>query len=1017
MRVTLENSLMRGREAEWDLVVKLLDNTRRGKGGVLLLDGEPGIGKSLLLDAANDAASAHGFVLTASAAEGLNRFAPRALLPASHTGLGGEKRGAAAGTVPTGNARAQLEELASAGPVLVGIDDLHWAGPSTLHKLRTLPSLLAPYPLSWILVRSTQDGSREAALLFEALEHGGAARTRLRPLADKAQVAMMADVLGAVPDAGLVERAACADGNPFMLTEFLRGLLDERAIKIAEGHASLISRKVPRRFESIMRSRLNRLAPRTRQLLETGAILGRSFRLEEVAEMLRESPGSLLAPFEEALAARVVVATPDAIAFHHDLVWRVVTEALPPPVRQALHRQAGEMLLARGGSAVPAAEHLLADARAGDPVVLAGLDRAAAETIRSSPQAAAEIAVQALDLTLPAGPDRLARTVTAVRALTAAGQWEKASLLVQSALAVPMEDQANAPLRCALASLHAMGGSPARALIEAEGVMADLDLAPEVRDDAKIVLLQALTGLHDNQRAAQVATAILAQPDARRGELVVSALLVLALIAWDAGNVAEALDLAADAVRNENGQRSPARRFHPDLFLAAKLIDIRRFTDAEAIVHSVDRADAPAPISWSVTSPDILRARMALAAGRMVEAAAEASCALAHTGTVGMRLHSSIARSILAIVALRQGDLHAATRHIESSPEPAYHFVSAYEAAWNGLVAAQVEEARNGPGPAMTRLDGLHGDISEHRYLLMSDPASAPWLVRTALAAGDDERAKTITALMTGITQGNPAVPIFQICADHARGVLESDRAALERAVTGHEDPWTRASAGEDLAILLAAEGSHGEAVSCLDAALEGYGGIGSERDAARVRRRLRRLGVRRRHWASAKRPPTGWDSLTDTERSTSELVARGLTNQQVADQLFISVHTVAFHLRQVFRKLGIRSRVELARAALERPPDGGRGAETYLPRAAGARSPRLDVDSSQWEGRRHGTGRGGARRSSSGGRHVSRHVRWMMPGEPAVTSAPAGLPGAPPSRARPRPPRQWPRRTRAWPP
>ena len=164
---------------------------------------------------------------------------------------------------------------------------------------------------------------------------------------------MMADVLGAVPNAGLVERAACADGNPFMLTEFLRGLLDERAIKIAEGHASLISRKVPRRFESIMRSRLNRLAPRTRQLLETGAILGRSFRLEDVAEMLRESPGSLLAPFEEALAARVVVATPDAIAFHHDLVWRVVTDALPPPVRQALHRQAGEMLLARGGPPFP----------------------------------------------------------------------------------------------------------------------------------------------------------------------------------------------------------------------------------------------------------------------------------------------------------------------------------------------------------------------------------------------------------------------------------------------------------------------------------------------------------------------------------------------------------------------------------------------------------------------------------------------------------------------------------------
>lgn len=158
MRVTLENSLMRGREAEWDLVIKLLDSTRRGKSGVLLLDGEPGIGKSLLLDAANDAANAHGFVLAASAAEGLNRFAPLALLPASHAGLGGEKRRAAAGAVPTGNTRAHLEELASAGPVLVGIDDLHWA-------TRPLCTSCARCPACWrrIRCRGSWSGAPRAA--------------------------------------------------------------------------------------------------------------------------------------------------------------------------------------------------------------------------------------------------------------------------------------------------------------------------------------------------------------------------------------------------------------------------------------------------------------------------------------------------------------------------------------------------------------------------------------------------------------------------------------------------------------------------------------------------------------------------------------------------------------------------------------------------------------------------------------------------------------------------------------
>ena len=102
------------------------------------------------------------------------------------------------------------------------------------------------------------------------------------------------------------------------------------------------------------------------------------------------------------------------------------------------------------------------------------------------------------------------------------------------------------------------------------------------------------------------------------------------------------------------------------------------------------------------------------------------------------------------------------------------------------------------------------------------------------------------------------------------------------------------------------------------EAAIEDYETTGAARDVARVRRRLRKLGVRRRHWAVETRPVTGWLSLTGTERTVSELVAQGLTNQQVADQMFISVHTVAFHLRQVFRKLVISSRVELARITVD---------------------------------------------------------------------------------------------------
>ena len=103
------------------------------------------------------------------------------------------------------------------------------------------------------------------------------------------------------------------------------------------------------------------------------------------------------------------------------------------------------------------------------------------------------------------------------------------------------------------------------------------------------------------------------------------------------------------------------------------------------------------------------------------------------------------------------------------------------------------------------------------------------------------------------------------------------------------------------------------------------YGQVGARRDEARVRRRLRRLGVRRRHWSAGTgdKAGAGWQSLTATERSVARLVAGGLNNNQIAARMYISPHTVAHHLRQAFRRLGITSRVELARIVVEQGADG----------------------------------------------------------------------------------------------
>jgi DNA-binding CsgD family transcriptional regulator len=383
-----------------------------------------------------------------------------------------------------------------------------------------------------------------------------------------------------------------------------------------------------------------------------------------------------------------------------------------------------------------------------------------------------------------------------------------------------------------------------------------------------------------------------------------------------------------------NGGPLDARGFQPHLTLAARLVDIRQFEEARAIIGAAtsDDGDAPGPASGEVSS-GILRARMDLAGGKLDEAAAEAEGVLSVSGALGTRPFSSLAESILCAVALRRGDLRTAEKHLEGAAEgqplPGRHVRERY-----ALVAAQVVEARDGPNAAVAQFATVYDEISVGRWLLVSDPATASWLVRVALAAGDYVRAEHVAAIADELAIDNQAFPVVIYAAAHARGIFDHNVALLGQAAEGHADPWARASAAEDQGRLLALTDVR-RAIECLDRALVGYEWTGAVRDAARVRRRLRRLGVRKRHWTTTERPVQGWGSLTGAERSISRLVTEGLTNRQIADQMFVSAHTVAFHLRQIFRKLSIGSRVELARLAVEQDHGPARdGQEAEYPQA-----------------------------------------------------------------------------------
>jgi DNA-binding CsgD family transcriptional regulator len=214
-------------------------------------------------------------------------------------------------------------------------------------------------------------------------------------------------------------------------------------------------------------------------------------------------------------------------------------------------------------------------------------------------------------------------------------------------------------------------------------------------------------------------------------------------------------------------------------------------------------------------------------------------------------------------------------------------------------------------------------DLEKHLRLTlfgggMADPEGAVLLVRGALADGDRDRAAALASQTQQLATTTPGHPDAAAAAAHARGLIDQDPAVLERAAGHYAAARARAGALEDAGNAWVRRGDPGPATTLLSQAYALYEELGDADDLARVRSGLRAAGTRLRHWAHADRPAFGWDSLTDTERRVTDLVAQGLSNRQVANRVFLSTHTVAFHLRHIFWKLGITSRVQLARIAAE---------------------------------------------------------------------------------------------------
>lgn len=351
---------------------------------------------------------------------------------------------------------------------------------------------------------------------------------------------------------------------------------------------------------------------------------------------------------------------------------------------------------------------------------------------------------------------------------------------------------------------------------------------------------------------------------------------------------------------------------------------IRRVDAARQLLDEVATTSAMRDDAELAAVTTLVEAKIALVSGDLVDAAAQSEVGLRLANEVGLTAWTPLGNLILATTALRRGELTTALHYTNQIKEDAVFGREMLPTGQSAWIVIQVTEAEKGREQAAALACELLESETATRSLLTEEPAAVPWLVRLMIAEGRHDLAGEGVHCSDSLAAENPDVHAIAAAAMHGAGLLEQDIDKLRQAAENHTDPWARASAFEDIGVLLSDDGEEcPESVESLELAMRSYAEMGSLRDSSRVRSRLRSANANRqaqaRFWPCSRIP-----GLTDTEYAVAKLVSNGLTNGQAAEQMFLSRHTVAFHLRKVFQKTGVKSRLELAVMWNELDGDGG---------------------------------------------------------------------------------------------
>jgi DNA-binding CsgD family transcriptional regulator len=900
---------LRGRSDAMSKALTALDRAARtGQDAVVVISGEPGIGKSAVLRTVVEQASRAGFRVGNGKAEQGDQIAPGApLLMSLRSGpqplLAGD---VFAGLAPlydkplwlVDRVGALLEELAVHSPVLIAIDDVQWADRLTRFALRVLPARLAGSPVVWAVGSRWLPSDPVDELIAATPDETTITRIELGPLTSSDIDDIAADLLGTEPSAHTRKLLGAVGGNPFWAVQVIEGLArrHERGQDVGDPHAEL----------SVgVRARLDALSAQAAALIRLTAVWGRALIMADAGQLLGNvSDAQLGLLAREAIDNGLLGSANGEVFFPHDLVRETVYADILPADRRALHRACARYITGQGGSALAAANHFHASAVRDDEEAVIALEQAARECMVSMPDQAAELAQQAFALTTEGHRLWLLAGERMVETLVNMQRDGEALAVADRLLAAAAEPQIIARIELHACRALWVAGDCAQMQRRAGGALAHEGVSEVLRAQLSAAQALAASRTQSAARAKAMAQAALAEGK-RLNDNYSQRLAVVALI---------------EAARNEGRHRlalahfRDLRRLSDTAYLAEEIRTLQHldcYDDAEAmLVKAREAAD--------VDSSPMLYAQMwqdhNLACLDAAEAGARTLLRLGdETGNYGYRLN---ARMVLAAVATYRGDLAKATE-----------------------LLAPVEDDRSAPRLRLMQgwLKASIGDFGGSLAILgpllarageFEDPWpwSPPWmriLARIGLDAGDRAFAAKAAEIADLVAQRNPEVPTLEGTALHIRGAVADDPLVLADAVRLLRDsprPLLLADALKDFGSTLLDHRRSDEAVDALVEAAEIYQRVGAISGSRALSNLLRSQGIRGvRINSPAPRPPTGWAALTPTELRVVDLISTGHTNRSAAAELGVSPNTVNTHLRAVFRKLNVNSRVQLTNAYRER--------------------------------------------------------------------------------------------------